>query len=390
MNLLLGTLTITVGSGILYVMPVFSSAATAALKLTPSQVGLANGLEIAALAIASIQVAVLGKRPGLIAMIASALVVAVGNMISGHLASGNQLILVRSLTGLLGEGPLLASSYLILAGTKRPERSFGIAVTAVAVCGALALQPNLQFSWMGPAASLLPYAVLPLPVAGLLIWMAPKTSEHDRAPPAARPEPRRWSLNSGDGRAVSMALAQGVWLAAPGVFWPFAADLAHQGGASHGVIGASVSLATIMGLTGSVVPIFAGKYLPSWAGVTLATLATGGSALLLPHMNTFVGLVFGFSVFLAGWNLAQVYQPAAVAQAHPGGRIVSILPAIQLVGMAIGSPLGGLVGAHLGLGAIAPLCVLFAVIGTPAFLFPARCADRRTPTDQPLQRTSME
>ena len=362
---LLGSALFTTGCGILYVMPVYSAAVAVLLHLSSQQTGLLDGLETASLGVASI---LIGLAPGLLRprlLIISALICACGNLLVGFMPDFRSLMQLRVLTGLFGEGPLYAYSFVVLSALRRPERGFGIALTIVSLVTALATAPLAWTDWAGSGASLVVFGVLAMPTVLLLAWA---TLEVPPGPAAAVALSGSSSRMTGLRPFARLLLAQATWFMAPGLFWAFAVQAAQQAGAGSYAIDEAVSFAWIIGIGGSVLPVLFSGRLDYRVGIVAATCGLCISVFLLPLARHPGMLLASFSGFILFWNVAGVYQPALISSVDRNGQASMLVPAAQLGGMAVGSALGGAAVGWLGLGSLPELCAGLALIATPLFL----------------------
>jgi predicted MFS family arabinose efflux permease len=368
----LGAVLFAMGGSIFYVQPAFSAAFGSALRLSARDVGMVDSLETASLAFAAIVMAIAPGRFGLKLMMVSAATVACGNLLSGLMPNVYALAALRCFTGLIGEGPLSAYAFVILGRMARPERGFGVASTLIALCGTLALQPSLQAHWAGYGASLVLFAVLVVPAIALLyaVIKLPATGEPHRegAPSGSARSGERhaktglWAFNS---ITLRLLVGQAIWAAAPGLLWPFTAQMAGRSGLGGRVELAALSMSTIFGLSGIVIPAVLGKNANYRTAICAASVGLAGAACLIFVASSLLALAAGFALFIVFWNMGQIYQPALLLSVDRSGRGASLIPVVQLAGMAAGTALGGLAIQRWGIPAIPISCVAALALSTP-------------------------
>lgn len=374
----LGAVLFTMGGGIFYVQPAFSAAFASALKLSAREVGIVDSLETGSLAMAAILMAIAPKRFGLKLMMVSVATVAIGNLLSGLMPDVYSLAALRSITGLIGEGPLNAYSFVILGRMARPERGFGVALTLIALCGTLALQPSLQFHGAGYGATLLIFAALAMPAIGLLMAVM------RLKPVGAQPRPiiAKTKVRISGSITVRLLVGQLIWAAAPGMLWPFTAQMADRSGLHESVVMAALSISTIFGLSGMVIPAILGKDTNHRSAIVAASLGISIAACLIYNASGLPSLAIGYALFILFWSMGQIYQPALLVSVDRSGRGASLISVVQLAGMAIGTALGGLAIQWWGIRAIPIACIGTIALSMPLFFARSPATALRMP---PLQ-----
>lgn len=314
------------------------------------------------------------RRFGPAFILGSAVVVAVGNLATGFMPNEQSLAVVRAFTALLGEGPLLAYSFVVFGKMQRPERGFGVAVGAAVICGIIAIQPVLQIRLLGDGASLGIYAFLAIPaiVLLLIVLMAPEMFSMRGILERASSSTLNASAGSSGALATRLLSGQLIWAAAPGFIWPFAAQYAHQAGVKEADIVVAFSIANVVGLLGAVVPAIAGARISHRTGIIAGSVGLAAAALLLTFSTNIVALTACFAMFISFWCVGQIYQPALLVASDRNGRSAALVPVVQLAGMAAGTALGGLAIRGFGIHALPIFCVVAVGIATPLFFLMPR------------------
>jgi len=364
---LLGTLLCVAGQELIYAAPAFLDAMASRLRLTASQVGLLSGLQMLAITGAAILTGL-----GLHRVRAPAVCLVLLTCLLGNLALtlprhfGGAVTLV-TLTALLGEGPAFALGFVVLAKSARPERAFGIAYTGLAVTGAAALQFQPELDRVLPVAGTL----LPIGVAALvLLCLLPRLLILTVAPRGAAPragEPRvGW-------RIWTLLFSVAIWTSAPVTMWSFAALAAAARSLSGPAVSHALSVATLSGVIGSVLPALLGKRRPGdMVMIALGTAGLIAGTLLAFASSTTALLAGGLALACICWNVTNVYQLTLLSVLDGSGRAPALCAPAQLLGSAAGPPLGGVLITSFGYGALAPLVAMLASVGVAITLFGLR------------------
>jgi predicted MFS family arabinose efflux permease len=347
-----GVLLTLAGSAIYYLMPVYLGDMAKAMALGPQQMGVLGGAEIAAIATASVFSSLWIRRVRWRnAALVGASVTVVGDALT-CLAHGYLPILVlRVLTGLLGEGILYPLSFVVLGQTRDPDRSFGIALSySVGFLAAVLLTSPWLTSLLGEAVLVIILGALaatagafahwvPDPaVSGIAVHAAPDTTSH---------------------RAIKLGLlglwglvGQAVWFIGPGGYWAFAERVAAAGGLSPSTTATALSVGLAAGLIGCLIPAhIGGKHGRIWP-VLVSTLALVAVVLGTLQRSGTVLFILYIMVFNALWNLGTAYIFGLIASADRDGRLAVLIPASQSVGLALGPIIMGYLVAEQGMLAI--------------------------------------
>jgi predicted MFS family arabinose efflux permease len=356
---IVGTLLYICGGGPTYVMPAYLNDAGRVLGLNAGQIGLLSGAESLGIGIACVLTGLFVKRVNWVVVVIAALMCVVGDGLMMVCRDFQTLSLIRFLTGFGGEGPLYAISYVVLASTARPHRAFGIALTGVAVVAAGALHFE---SWLngifGDAGALAPCGAVALVLACIIaqsrsIGIARQDSV--RAAAAVRYD------------AVAILISVAVWSSAAGAFWAFSESAS---GALHvppATVAQALSIGVIAGLAGTAAPIFVGTRFGRVPPLGLATLGMIGASILFFASSDLIRLALALSLIQFCWNIATVYQLAGLAGVDPDGRYSALGAVAQLVGLAFGPAVTGLLIGSMGYAAVTVVVTVCTVIGLLLF-----------------------
>ena len=309
------------------------------------------------------------RRFGPAFILGGTIAVAIGNIATGLMPSEQGLAAVRAITALFGEGPLLAYSFVVLGKMKRPERGFAVALAAAVICGTAAIQPALEIGSMGDGASLAIYTILTIPTALLLVIVLrwPHTISMRGILERASAPMLDVSNAAKSSFITRLLIGQLIWAAAPGIFWPFAAQYAHQAGAKEADIIAAFSIANIVGLMGAVGPAIAGSRVGYHAGIIAGSAGLAIAAFSMSFSTNVINLTACFAAFIIFWSVGQIYQPALLVASDRSGRSAALVPVVQLAGLAAGTAIGGFVIRALEIQALPMFCIVAVAIATPLF-----------------------
>jgi predicted MFS family arabinose efflux permease len=353
----LGTLLSVCGSGPFYVVPGFLGDLQQSLGLSLAQLGMISGAEGLMIMLACTLVGWRFERIDWRVMLAAAIACVMGNALIAFATDFYQVLAIRALTGLLGEGPLYAMGYVVLGSARNPDRAFGIGIGAVVVSAALVFEAAGWPLLPGPAAVLVPYAGLALVlaiVAGLARPALPGAAPSDEVDTAAVRL-----------RALTILGSIVLWSAAAAGFWAFTDTASATLHVNPESISHALSASLLIGLAGMILPILLGNRLGRAMPIGLATAGLIASCFLFLASRDWVQLAVALSIQQFSWNVAAVYQLAGVASIDAQGRYSAYGAVAQIGGMAAGPILVGPLLGFYGYNAL-PFAVL--VIGVAALL----------------------
>jgi predicted MFS family arabinose efflux permease len=347
-----GVLLTLAGSAIYFLMPVYLGDMAKAMALGPQRMGILGGAEIAAIAAASVFSSLWIRRVRWrTAALVGAAVTVVGDALT-CLAHGYLPILVlRVLTGLLGEGILYPLSFVVLGQTRDPDRSFGIALSySVGFLAAVLLASPWLTSLLGESVLVIILGALAVTVGAFARWVPD---------PAAPAIPVQAAPDTTSPRAIKLGLlglwglvGQAVWFIGPGGYWAFSERVAAAGGLSASTTATALSVGLAAGLIGCLIPArIGGKHGRIWP-VMVSTLALIAVVLGTLQRSGAVLFILYIMAFNALWNLGTAYIFGLIASADRDGRLSVLIPASQSVGLALGPIIMGYLVAEQGMLAV--------------------------------------
>lgn len=319
-------------------LPLVVSQAIAGLGLSPRAAGLLATAEMAAggaaTFLASFVVHRLDRRR--IALLGLILIVA-GSAISEGVAHFAVMALGRVVTG-VGEGALIAAVIASMAGTRLPERNFGLWTIANMIAASLllyALMPAVIASW-GIAGVFGAYLCLTLPGFALLAWY-----------PDDIPAPRTAAASAGHLGAGVVLCLTAILLShlAHGGIWAYMQRFGAASGISAAVTARALGYAAFAGLLGGVLVTLLGtrwgRVLPNAAALVLSA----ASALLVAAGHTPRLFVTAAMCFYLAWVFGLPYLMGIIAALDRQGRAATLAIVMQNVGLAAGPAGAGALAA---------------------------------------------
>ena len=321
----------TVALLVIGVQPILLGAMVEARSATLSGVGVIAMCEIVALGLGIVVCDALMSLSHLrIAGIAAALFVAALDVATTFLTGDARLAMVRSAAG-LGEGVLLWVTTCIIVRSHFPDRIAGIflvtqalAQAALAVIFAAFVIPRA--GWHGGFMMLAAVSLLPcIAVAWLPARLAPLAAQ--------TLEKFSWSATA----ALPLAVAL-LQLAAIGATWAYLEPLGKRAGfgaQAAQTLTAGVQLMQVLGgTTASVAVRLSGKVRTLIVGaLALATIPFAMHGLPPGATLRFALLCAGFGFV---WMFLMPFHVSLAFLADPTGRVAMLIPAMQLLGSALG------------------------------------------------------
>jgi hypothetical protein len=363
-----GSLLALCSFGPFYVTPNYLLALQTVHGFSLDQLGYVSGAENFLIAIACTVAAFNVRRIGWRTMLAAALVCVAGNLLSIFVTDFPSVLAVRSLTGLLGEGPLYAMSFAVLGSAANPDRAFGFGFGAVAVGAAVILAGEADLDRLfGPAGVLVPYALLALVLAAMsTLWR--QVSGTGIPVGTTGPSVRL--------RASAMLASIILWSTAAGAFWAFCGTGAGVLGLDETAVSRGLAIALTIGLAGILIPIVLGGRFGRIIPIVAATAGLILSCFLFFDTSRFLQLAAVLTLFQLCWNVAAVYLPAGIAAIDSTGRYSAFSAVAQIVGTALGPALSGPALVRFGYGFM-PFAVA-AIVLAALLLFIAGARDGET------------
>jgi predicted MFS family arabinose efflux permease len=361
-TIVLACLLYTAGSAFQYITPAYLSDLGARLAINEAQMGSISAAENIGIGLASLLTALWGGRLNRRYLAIGAAIACAGfDMLAFFSRSFEALAAVRFLTGFLGEGILFSLAFLVLRSVREPDRSLGIALTAVVIFSSLVLgaAPFLN-RVSGASGVLIPLALLPLTILFAARWMPPPAG-------SARPANTTASgLVAGRWAIVALA-AMAVWFAAPGAFWTFAETEATGRRIPVEDISLSLAIGNAVGLLGSLVAAFQANRWGRASPIAVATICLCLSAVAFEHSWTLLALAAALSAVNIFWNYGAVYQMGLVVALDPAGGASAAISASQVLGFAAGGFTSGLIIFHFGFSAYTAVVSVLAFAGLLLF-----------------------
>jgi len=336
---LLSVLMSAASSGPNYVLPDYLLAIQAHYGLQVSQLGFIPGGESLAIGIGCLLTGFFLRRGHGRAILIAAAVCVIGDMASLVARDFVSIAAVRMITGLAGEGPLYAISYMVIAASLNPDRVLGIAVTAIALAGAAVLMVEGPLTHaLGPAAVLLPFAVVS---AMMLVWVLRDKSivmvKQSIDTPSEKLE-IRGGLDKG---ALAIIVSIVLLMAVVSALWAFIGTAAEAAGARPEDIARAISVGIVFGLAGSIVPAVIGNRFGRILPVTLCGLGLILGCVLMVSGGSFMRVAVASAVVQFSWGMNAVYMLTGLVARDNGGRYTSVGAVAQMLGMALGPPIFG-------------------------------------------------
>jgi predicted MFS family arabinose efflux permease len=261
------------------------------------------------------------------------LLIALGSAVSLWAGHFGILLAGRSMTG-IGEGAVIAAVIASMAGTRWPERNFGIwTIVNMAAASLLffIVMPNLIGQW-GLSGVFTAYLGLTIPGFLLLAWY-----------PVPQTERRNATKSMGVLSPAVLACLAAILAAhlAHGGIWAYIERIGISSGASPQLVGRALGSAAFAGLLGGILVTLLGtrrgRVLPN--AVALALSAASLLFLILGH--TAALFVSTAMVFYFAWVFGLPYLMGIVAYLDPAGQAATLAIVAQSVGLAGGPWIAG-------------------------------------------------
>ena len=328
-----------VGMNMLHVHPLFVGAVADQLGFSGEQLGMLAGIETTGMGLAAL-LAVTWIRRSNWRWAASA---AICVTIAGHLLTLSQesfvgLLVVRGLTGFLGEGVVLAIGIAMLSETRDTDRAFAIMVMAyvIQIIVGLVLLPH--FIGLYGISGL----VLPLAGFALLGLLAPYLAPERGSMACSTEQIEQRSGTQGNGPVFWGLAAQLVWyMGITGALWTFIERIGASAGFNATDIGSTLALAMGLSFLGSAIATALSDRFGKLYPFLLTMLVQGLAVLWFLGLDSLLIYTVAWCAINVVWNYGLPYVYAAVADADYSGRYVVTVPTAQTFGAAIGASLAG-------------------------------------------------
>jgi predicted MFS family arabinose efflux permease len=322
-------------------LPLVVSQAIAGLGLSPRAAGLLATAEMAAGGVATFLASFVVHRleRRRIALLGLILIVA-GSGLSEAVHHFAVMAAGRVVTG-AGEGALIAAVIASMAGTRLPERNFGLWTIANMIAASVllyALMPAVIASW-GIGGVFGAYLCLTLPGFALLAWY-----------PQDTPAPRILAARSAGPLGAGVVLCLIAILLshlAHGGIWAYMQRFGAASGVPVALTARALGYAAFAGLVGGALVTLLGtrwgRVLPNAAALALS----GVSALLVAAGHTAGAFVTAAMCFYLAWVFGLPYLMGIIAALDSQGRAATLGIVMQNIGLAAGPAGAGALAAGL-------------------------------------------
>jgi len=339
-SLTIGTIALLV----IGVQPILLGAMVEARSATLSGVGVIAMGEIVALGLGIVACDAVMPLFGLrITGIAAALFVAALDVATTFVTGDTRLALLRSAAG-LGEGVLMWLTTCMIVRSQVPDRIAGIflVVQALAQAALAAVFASFVIPHAGWHAGFIALAAVSLAPCVAVAWIPARLT-----PLVAQThEQFRWSPSA----ALPLAIAL-LQMAAIGALWAYLEPLGKRAGfgaqAAQGLTAEVQMLQVLGGTTASL----AVRRLPTLASLIVGGLTVAAIPFAMRDLPPGATLAFAMlcAIFGFSWMFVMPFHVSLALLADPAGRVAMLIPAMQLLGSALG-----------------PLVASFAVTGDQA------------------------
>lgn len=247
----------------------------------------------------------------------------------------------------LASGCISTPSFTALGYAANPLRAYSLAIFASLVIAAMVsfLLPLAAVPPHGDQGVLVAIAALfalatpcALALSGVRLQPASAPRAHADAPRnPARPAGYRLALAAPVLAAVAGSVFTGVFM---GGIYNFADSIATAGGVQAQAVGPIVAMSLIGSIIGSILPSILAERIPTTMIIGVATIVV---VLTYPAMATHSATAFGIGFILHGLvaTLVYTYYLGAVRRLDFTNRIYVAYPAMQALGLAVGTAFAG-------------------------------------------------
>lgn len=268
------------------------------------------------------------------------------NVLSGLLVNSfAALIVLRLISGLAG-GTFMVLSLMSAARLRNTDRVFGMWVIGQLVLGALGLLflPHL-FAFTGLAVLYYIMAAL-MVILTPLVWAfyhVPGKSEAAAVNDTRGGKPERAHSVATEVLVVILGAAVVLlFYVSLGGVWTFVGQIGEkQAGLSPDSVGSILSIATVVGIVGALVPTWIGNRGKRLALATLGYLLMAGSVALLYGAPMAARFVVATMIFKFGWTFLLPFILAVLAEVDRHGHMMNSVNLVIGGGLAIGPTLAG-------------------------------------------------
>lgn len=320
----------TVPASVMLMAPVLLGAFVDHLHFAIDQAGYVISLEIGALAIGGLPIALLVHRLNL-RMVSRVLFIflAVGNLFSANLDSFAPFALSRFVTALAGGG-LLAISVTYIGFTKRRERNYAFWIMGQLLWSAFGL---IAVPIVVASHGLKPVFVILSVISLMFLPMVGRMPDH-RA--YGRHEFDHVIAGIGKLRALLGVLAIFLMYGGGNGVFVFLERIGIQAGINQQTAGVVLGLSALFGVAGAGIAAVLGSRFGWWRPIATGMgLYVISLWVLLGHVNIY-GYSIAVSLFAATWSLLLPFFFSRITAIDSGGRLIIVANVMYWAGLTCG------------------------------------------------------
>jgi hypothetical protein len=362
-----------VGVFAIMAQPILVEVMVAKLGLTGGAAGTITALEALGTALGPVlAMAWMQRVPWRLAAVFALLVVVGGNVASSWVTGATELMALRFVVGLLGEGTAFAVAIAVVGGTQQKDRNFAFLIAAQVALGVaffLTLPMPRDAGIEGVLLPLAGLALLALLTVGWLPQPAGGGHGHGAAAATGASAALAWAALfvmlvwcTGLGAIWAFIKLVGVAATCPGCDEAAAAEAAIRVGQA---LGLSTGVAVVGALAAAALADRFGRILP----VTVALAVQLAMVLLLRNEMPWLQFAVTAATFQGFWNLTGPYVMGTIAAADTTGKVSLLIPTAQIGGFFLGPVLVGQIMGATGGGVGTANTVAAACIGAAILLF---------------------
>jgi predicted MFS family arabinose efflux permease len=349
---------------VVVVQPAYVEGLVSAAGLDAARAGYVLSLEMLAFALSTIAMVAIAPRIRWRPTVTAALLIlGLAHAASGYLVHTDAFLIARVVAG-IAAGVVVPLAFAAIGLMPRPEKGFGILLTAVLTYGALLLAVAPQILAAGGLQALL---LVFAAVAVLGALMAGRF-----------PEPERDTLGrvSREYRTArryewSALLSMATYFAAQACFWAYASLIGQHFALNDGQIATALAVSQFAGIAGAMVPALAGTMLGQRSSLAIGAAFGMTPALLLgPQVPSELLFLIVTCLFQFGWNMSHPFLLGVFARFDRTGQVVVQGTAMQKIGLAVGPAAGAWILGNENYAAVillsAGLCALALLLVLPA------------------------
>jgi len=362
------------GVGVFLLMPAIASALGGIWGFDNNQIG-----EFAFISLAFISLGcVIGMLAGNLMSIRLLLTISLSilvlmEIISPHVGIENYslFLVIRGISGTAG-GVVMAVSTGALAQFPGVERNFGLFLFAQIIISMVGIPiMNTLVGMLGIAAVFYMLATIPGIVILLLSSFLPAVpvSALGGGDGEASEKPR----NSAAAWFYCCVVLAGIvaFFIAIGAFWTFIQKIGEGAGLSPEAAGIAISIATVGGALGALMPVFLKDRFGSLAPLLFGFVALLSAVYLIGTQTAMSGFAAAAFAFMFGWYFYHPYQIGVLASVDSDGRPTMASAALIGVGLGLGPSLVKIFGGEgfSGVYLVSTICFVVGVVALISVIF---------------------